>query len=441
MGSVNFLEQAYKMNLIQNRIVQKLNIEQINELIDATTNEVVTKHSDIVKQIKDKAVKKNVLESKIIEIIDSKNILIEGISREELIKRVMDEVFGYSILQKYIEDPEVNDIMVNDYDVIYIRKNLTDIRVNEKFRDREHYKQFLFKVCAFIGEKLNESSPQVDGTDNNLGLRINITASPINTYAPSLVIRKRHKHFPMEYLLQQGNMSKEMYDTFHILAKAGCRIMFAGQMESGKTTLLNSYLNLIDRRTIIMEDTPELLTTNPNTVYQRTVKADSEDAVEVTLADLVRNFRRTNGLMPVVGEVRGPEAVELLDLFNTGFTWGASSIHANSVRDAVNQLIFQIKASGKLGVDRKELEEYIGRTLDVIVYMEKRKVVEIDEIYYDYEKEKLVFHPLHRFVIEKETKDEIQGRFVNNINPFSQKMKDRIRRAGIVDEVPETMMR
>lgn len=441
MGSVNFLEQAYKMNLIQNRIVQKLNIEQINELIDATTNEVVTKHSDIVKQIKDKAVKKNVLESKIIEIIDSKNILIEGISREELIKRVMDEVFGYSILQKYIEDPEVNDIMVNDYDVIYIRKNLTDIRVNEKFRDREHYKQFLFKVCAFIGEKLNESSPQVDGTDNNLGLRINITASPINTYAPSLVIRKRHKHFPMEYLLQQGNMSKEMYDTFHILAKAGCRIMFAGQMESGKTTLLNSYLNLIDRRTIIMEDTPELLTTNPNTVYQRTVKADSEDAVEVTLADLVRNFRRTNGLMPVVGEVRGPEAVELLDLFNTGFIWGASSIHANSVRDAVNQLIFQIKASGKLGVDRKELEEYIGRTLDVIVYMEKRKVVEIDEIYYDYEKEKLVFHPLHRFVIEKETKDEIQGRFVNNINPFSQKMKDRIRRAGIVDEVPETMMR
>lgn len=441
MGSVNFLEQAYKMNLIQNRIVQKLNIEQINELIDATTNEVVTKHSDIVKQIKDKAVKKNVLESKIIEIIDSKNILIEGISREELIKRVMDEVFGYSILQKYIEDPEVNDIMVNDYDVIYIRKNLTDIRVNEKFRDREHYKQFLFKVCAFIGEKLNESSPQVDGTDNNLGLRINITASPINTYAPSLVIRKRHKHFPMEYLLQQGNMSKEMYDTFHILAKAGCRIMFAGQMESGKTTLLNSYLNLIDRRTIIMEDTPELLTTNPNTVYQRTVKADSEDAVEVTLADLVRNFRRTNGLMPVVGEVRGPEAAELLDLFNTGFIWGASSIHANSVRDAVNQLIFQIKASGKLGVDRKELEEYIGRTLDVIVYMEKRKVVEIDEIYYDYEKEKLVFHPLHRFVIEKETKDEIQGRFVNNINPFSQKMKDRIRRAGIVDEVPETMMR
>lgn len=441
MGTVNFLEQAYKMNLLQNKLVQKLNIDQLNELVDATTNEVVSQHSDIIKQIKDKTVKKNVLESKIIEIIDKKNVLIEGISREELMKKVMDEVFGYSILQKYIEDPEVNDIMVNDYDVIYIRKHLTDIRIEERFRSREHYMQFLYKVCAFVGEKLNESSPQVDGNDNNYGLRINITISPINTYTPSLVIRKRHKHFPMEYILNQGNMSQEMYDTFHIIAKAGCRVMFAGQLESGKTTLLNSYLNLIDRRTVIMEDTPELMTTNPNTIYQRTVKAGSDEAVEVTLADLVKNFRRTNGLMPVVGEVRGPEAVELLDLFNTGFIFGASSIHANSARDVVNQLIFQIKASGKLGVDRKELEEYIGRTIDMIVYMEKRKVVEIVELYYDYEKEQLVFHPLHKFVIQKESTNGIDGYFINNINPFSDKMKDRIRRAGIVNEVPKEMMK
>lgn len=440
MGTVNFLEQAYKMNLLQNKIIQKLNIDQLNELVDTVTNEVVSQHSDIIKQIKDKTVKRNVLEAKIIDIIDKKNILIEGITREELLKKVMDEVFGYSILQKYIEDPEVNDIMVNDFDVIYIRKNLTDIRVEEKFRNREHYMQFLYKICAFVGKKLNESSPQVDGNDNNYGLRINITISPINTYTPSLVIRKRHKYFPMEYILQQGNISKAMYDTFHILAKAGCRIMFAGQLESGKTTLLNSYLNLIDRRTVIMEDTPELMTTNPNTIYQKTVKSSSEDAVEVTLADLVKNFRRTNGMMPVVGEVRGPEAAELLDLFNTGFIFGASSIHANSAVDAVNQLIFQIKASGKLGVDRKELEEYIGRTLDVIVYMEKRKIVEMVEIYYDYNEEKLIYHPLHAFVIERETIDGIEGYFKDNINPFSDKMKDRIRRAGLLDKVPKEML-
>ena len=178
MGTVNFLEQAYKMNLLQNKIIQKLNIDQLNELVDTVTNEVVSQHSDIIKQIKDKTVKRNVLEAKIIDIIDKKNILIEGITREELMKKLWMKFSGYSILQKYIEDPEVNDIMVNDFDVIYIRKNLTDIRVEEKFRSREHYMQFLYKICAFVGKKLNESSPQVDGNDNNYGLRINITISP-----------------------------------------------------------------------------------------------------------------------------------------------------------------------------------------------------------------------------------------------------------------------
>lgn len=441
MGTINFLEQAYKMNLVRNKMVEKLNVDQLNELIDTITNEVVNKHSDIIKKIKDKTVKQNVLEAKIIEIIDKQNVLIEGITREELIKRVMDEVFGYSILQKYIEDPEVNDIMVNDYNVIYIRKHLTDIRIEESFRNRNHYMHFLYKVCAFIGEKLNESSPQVDGNDNNYGLRINITITPMNTYTPSLVIRKRHKHFPMEHLLNQGNMSKEMYDTFHVMAEVGSRVMFAGQLESGKTTLMNSYLNLITRRTVIMEDTPELLTTNPNTIYQKTIKSTTDESLEVTLADLVKNFRRTNGMMPVVGEVRGPEAVELLDIFNTGFIFGASSIHANSARDVVNQLIFQIKASGKLGVDRKELEEYIGRTIDMIVYMEKRKVVEMTEIYYDYDKAELVFHPLHKFVIEGETQNTIEGHFKNSLNPYSTKMKDRIRRAGMTDKIPPHMMK
>lgn len=440
MGTINFLKASYNVNLI-NKETQKLNVEQINELIEMLTEKVVSKHSDIIKQIKESKVKKEVLSSKIIDIIDEENILIEGITREEVIKRVIDEIFGYSILQKYIDDPEVNDIMVNDYDVIYIRKNQTDIRVKEKFRNREVYKQFLYKVAAFCGQKLNESSPQIDGNDESQGLRINITISPINTYAPSLVIRKRHKHFPLEYILKQGNISKEMYDTFHIMAKAGVRVMFAGQLESGKTTLLNSYLNLITKRTVIMEDTPELKTTNPNTIYQRTIKSSTEEGINVTLADLVRNFRRTNAQMPVVGEVRGPEAVELLDLFNTGFICGASSIHANSARDVVNKLIFHIKSSGKIGTNRKELEEYIGSTIDMIVYMEKRKVIEMVEIYYDYEKEKLIYHPLHRFVIEKEDSNNLIGYFENCINPYSEKMKDRIRRAGLVNEVPEHMMR
>lgn len=436
MGTINFLEEAYYARLKKDA-VEKINISQLNELIEDVVSKIINEHSTIVSGIKNKVLKKNVLETKIVEILDTKNVSIPNISRKDLIKKIMDEIFGYSILQKYIEDPDVNDIMVNDYDCIYIRKNLTDIKISERFRDKNHYLQFLYKVCAFIGEKLNESSPQVDGNDDNYGLRINITISPINTYNPSLVIRKRHKHFPLEYILNQGNMSSDMYDTFNLMAKVNSRVIFAGQLESGKTTLLNSYLNLIDKRTVIMEDTPELFTTNSNTIYQKTVKGDGKESVKVTLADLVKNFRRTNALMPVVGEVRGEEAVELLDLFNTGFTCGASSIHANSVEDVVNQLIFQIKASGKLGVDREELEEYIGRTIDMIVYMEKRKVIEVTEIYYD---KKLIFHPLHKFEIQEETANTLKGEF-KNLNPYSKKMQDRIRRAGLINNIPTHMLK
>lgn len=439
MGTINFLEQSYKINNT-NAVVEKLNIEQINDIIEKTTNEVVSKHSDVIRQIKEKSVKQHVLESKIIDIIDENNFIVEGITREELLKRVMDEVFGYSIIQKYIEDPEVNDIMVNSDNAIFIRKNQTDIKVPEVFKSKEAYTQFLYKVCAFCGQKLNESSPRVDGTDDNYGLRINITIAPINTYASSLIIRKGHKHFNLGSIVSQGNIHTDMFDTFRVMSKVGSRVMFAGQLESGKTTLMSSYLNLINKRMVIMEDTPEIITTNPNAVYQKTVNATSEEGIRVTLADLVKNFRRTNAHMPVVGEVRGPEAVELLDLFNTGFTCGACSIHANSAMDAVNQLIFQVKASGKLGVDRSELEEYIGRSIDMIVYMEKRKVVEMVELDYDYKKRELVFTPLHQFIIEEETQDGIQGHFETCINPYTKKMKDRIRRAGMTKEINPVMM-
>ena len=144
--------------------------------------------------------------------------------------------------------------------------------------------------------------------------------------------------------------------------------------------------------------------------------------------------------MPVVSEVRGEEAVELLDIFNAGFIRGCTSIHANSAEETIRQLIFQIKASGKLGTDRKELEEYLSRTIDVIIYLEKRRIVSISEIDYDYEKEKIIVNDIHKFEIQKETKDKIEGQYKTCINPMSKKMIDRIRRVGLIEEIPKKLM-
>lgn len=441
MSFVDFLEQLYEVEksrlvLEMEDNVKKIRLEHINDIVEGIINKVVSQHSDLIQDAINDEHKYKLLESAVLKIIDEEKIVVPELSRQELIKKVMDEIFGYGILQKYIEDPEVNDIMVNKYDVIYIRKGFEDIKVPEKFKDEEAYEQFLFRVAAMCGQKLNDTNPIVDGTDKRFGLRINITYRPINYISPMLVIRKTKQFISLDTILQQGNISKAMYDTFLLLAKIGCRIMFAGQIEAGKTTLMSAFLNLIDKRMVIMEDTPELIVNKPNVIFQRTVtskflnKKQSEE-MEVTLADLVRNFRRSNAQMPVVGEVRGIEAVELLDIFNTGFLWGACSIHANSSQDVINQLIYQIKSSGKVGVNKNEIEEYISRTLDVIVYMEKRKVVEITEVCFNEEKRKLELRPIHRFVIERETEQELQGYFVDFVNKFSSKMADRARRAGI----------
>ena len=439
MGSINFLEQAFSFNSSKMNIESDVQVDKLNDIIVEITNEIVSKHGKIVREIKSKNAKKTSLESKIIEIMDEKQIYIPNMTRDDFIKRIMDEVFGYSILQKYIEDPEVNDIMVNDYNKIFIRKHLTDYQVPEVFYSPEVYKQFLYKVCAFIGKKLNDSSPIVDGSDTNYNLRINITSQPINTYAPSLVIRKNHKNLDLSKVISIETYPQEVLDTIDLIAKAGCRVMFAGPLESGKTTAMNAYLNRIDKRIVVMEDTPEVHLDNPNTIYMQTVDGKGEDAVTVTLADLVRNFKRTNGNMPVVSEVRGIEAVELLDIFNAGFIFGATSIHANSPIDVIRQLVFQIKASDKLGTDRDELEEYIGRTIDIIIYMEKRKFINISEVYYDYDKKRIEIRDLHRYNIEREDKNNVYGKYEVCINPFSKKMLDRIRRAGLIEKVPSKM--
>lgn len=440
MGFIDFLDKAYEKRAEKVKIdTQKIQSEYINEVIDNIISIVVNNFSLLIQEARNNEQKMRLLESYIVQTIDKERITVPNMSRDELIKRVIDEIFGYSILQKYIDDPEVNDIEVNRYDVIYIRKGLEDILVPDKFKSEKHYEQFLYKIAAMCGQKLNDSNPIVDAEDPRYGLRINITFRPISYIAPSLIIRKGGKYIPLETMLKQGNISQGVYETFKLLSKIGCRIMFAGQMESGKTTIMSAFLNLIDRRMVIMEDTPELVVKKPNVLFQRTVNANTigrknQEELSVTLADLVRNFRRSNALMPVVGEVRGPEAVELLDIFNTGFLWGACSIHANSPMDVINQLVFQIKKSGKIGLDRSEIEEYISRTLDIIVYMEKRKVVEMVEVGYNYDKGKIDLRTIHKFVITKETPSTLEGYFKDFVNKFSSKMADRARRAGISED-------
>lgn len=440
MASINFLDVAYNYKNVNEEVETKVTSRSLNDEMISIIEEVNEKYRDEISKVKSAELKTTVMEEKIINVLDKRGLIIEGYNRSTLIKSIMDELFGYSILQKYIDDPTINDIMVNDYDKIFIRKGMTDYKVPEKFKDREHYKTFLLKICAFIGEKLNISSPKVDGADKKYDLRIYISQEPINTYSPSLVIRKSHKNLDLSRIITPEQYPEEILKTIELMQKAGCRVIIAGPMESGKTTFMNAYLNGIkDERIVVMEDTPEVVLTNENVLYMQTVQDKNNESIQVSLADLVKSFKRSNGTMPVVSEVRSIESVELLDVYNSGFIKGCTSLHANSAKEVIRQLVFQIKASNKLGTDRRELEEYLSRTIDIIIYMEKRKIVTISEIYFDEETEKIEVRDLHRYFIEEETKNEIKGYYETCVNPFSQKMLDRIRRAGLLSTVPDKL--
>lgn len=438
MGSINYLEASYQYRNIHQKISNKISKIALNDEIYKLVKEVNEKHKDIISSIKDGNSKVTLMEEKITEVIDKKGLIIEGMDRSELIKRVLDELFGYSILQKYVEDPTVNDIMINDYNNIWIRRGMTDTQIPEKFKDEDDLKKFILKIGAFIGKPINASSPQVDGKDEKYNLRIYVSQQPINTYAPSVIIRKSHHNIDTSKVISSDVYPEDILTTLHLMDKAGCRVIIAGPMESGKTTFMNAYLDRMENiRMAIMEDTPEVIVKNPNAIYLKTVQDKNNEIINVTLVDLVKAFKRTNATMPIVSEVRGQEAVELLDVFNAGFIRGCTSIHANSANEVIRQLVFQIKASGKLGTDRHEIEEYISRTIDIIIYMEKRKIVSISEVYFNEDKEKIEIRDLHRFYIEKETKNDIEGYYETCVNPFSPKMIDRIRRVGLKDAIPE----
>lgn len=443
MSLINFNEEIYKIKKNSNKISFEVNRNNLSIEIGKLTKEVVEKYRFEISNIKDKKMKKSVLKNHILNLIDEKNLISYNLTKEELVKMILDEIFGYSFLQKYIDDPTVNDIMVNSFDNIWIRKGLDDFKIEETFKDEKTYQDFILKICANIGEKINEVCPKVEGKDSEYNLRITIFSQPLSINSSSLIIRKDHLSVDYSKVLSEDLYPQEILKTIDLMQYAGSRVIISGPMESGKTTLLNTYINrkpLKKERMVIMCDTDEIVSENENTIYLKTIESNSPDKQNISLSDLVRYFKRTNGTMPIVPEVRGQESVELLDVFNAGFKQGITSIHANSPLDTIRQLIFQIKASNKLGTDRAELEEYLSRTIDFIIYMEKRKIVSISEVVYDYDLKKLNINTIHKFNITKETISTIDGEYQVCVNPFSSNMIDRIRRVGMLDDIPKGLM-
>lgn len=329
-------------------------------------------------------------EDEIMEMIDeqiqqeSKKRYLEISVRERFRKEIFHSIRQLGILQELIENPQITEIMVNGTQGIFIEQKGKIKKLDICFDSPEKLKHVIWQITAKCNRVVNEASPIVDARLSD-GARVNVVLDPVAINGPILTIRR----FPpnpitMEELLSMGCLSRECRDQLEVLVQAGCNILVCGGTGSGKTTFLNVLSNFIpeSERVITIEDSAELQIRNiPNLVSLETRNANVEGCKEITIRDLLKASLRMRPDRIIVGEVRGKEAVDMLQSINVGHS-AMTTVHANSVRDVVSRLETMVL----MGMDMPlpAIRRQIASGFDLIVHLGRlrdgsRRVLEIAE--------------------------------------------------------------
>ena len=289
---------------------------------------------------------KEMTEEEIRELIDeqirqeSKKRNLEVMAREQLRREIFHSIRQLGILQELIENPEITEIMVNGVSGIFIEKDGRLRKLEINFDSKEKLRQVIWQITAGCNRVVNESSPIVDARLPD-GARVNVVLDPVAINGPILTIRRfPPKPITMGQLLSMGTLTMECRDQLKELVEAGCNILVSGGTGSGKTTFLNVLSGFIPEteRVITIEDSAELQIRNiPNLVSLETRNVNVEGCKEITIRDLIKASLRMRPDRIIVGEVRGKEAVDMLQSVNVGHS-AMTTVHANSVRDVVSRL-------------------------------------------------------------------------------------------------------
>ena len=306
--------------------------------------------------------------------------------REMLVEQVINEVFGLGPLEPLVRDVRISDILVNAYNQVYVEIDGKLHRTDVRFRDNRHLMQVIDRIVSAVGRRIDDSSPRVDARLLD-GSRVNAIIPPLAVDGPHLSIRKFRKDvLSDEDFLRNDSLTPEILELLQGFVKARLNMLITGGTGSGKTTLLNCLSESIppDERVVTIEDSAELQLRQPHVVRLETRPANIEGAGEVTQRSLVINALRMRPDRIIVGEVRGAEAIDMLQAMNTGHDGSLTTLHANTPRDALHRLETMVSMAS-LNLPEKGVRAQIASAIDVVVHVQRmsdgtRKVLTISEV-------------------------------------------------------------
>src|SRR5215471_7863912 len=351
---------------IHRKLIQKLNLDKLTE----------ANREDVRREV-----------SQILEaIVHGEAAPMNLQERERLVQEVLDEVFGLGPLEPLLADPTVSDILVNTYKRVYVERKGMLESTSVQFRDDAHLMGIIDRIVSAIGRRIDESSPMVDARLKD-GSRVNAIIPPLSVDGPCLSIRRfGRERLTAEDLVQNNSLTSPMLELLRGCVKARLNILISGGTGAGKTTFLNVLSSYISNkeRIVTVEDAAELLLNQEHVVRLETRPPNIEGKGAIHQRQLVINCLRMRPDRIIVGEVRGEEALDMLQAMNTGHDGSLTTIHANTTRDALSRLETMV-AMANLNIPESAIRRQIASAIDVVVQVSRmsdgtRKVVSVAEI-------------------------------------------------------------
>lgn len=359
-----------------------------------------------------------------------------------IVGSVFEAIRGLGVLGQIIADPDITEVMINGYQDIFVEKSGRLFKLDNHFESRQELETIITKFVSQAGRAVNESEPIVD-THLKDGSRVNVVMPPVALNGPIVTIRRFPKEaMTVQKLISYGSITPEVAEVLELLVRARYNIFVSGGTGSGKTTFLNALSNFIprDERIITIEDSAELQIKNiDNLVRLETRNAGPDGSGAITIKDLIKSALRMRPDRIVVGEVRGAEALDMLQAMNTGHDGSLSTGHANSTEDMLSRLETMV-LQGAAGLPLEAIRQQIGSAVDIIIHLSRlrdksRKTLKIVEILgYDSETRKFGINPLYEFhELPESTKEKVVGRLERTACPMQNIQK--LENAGIYRKI------